>query len=96
MSANLIDSFNDVVANISSETKTLRCLSNLRAVTVNHSEGVSFQIEEIKAVVDRLEQKFADIEAFIDNELSCLDLLNDLCEKSTQQSAAINMLLKQV
>ena len=89
MSGPLADSFKYVVDSFSSETKTLRCLSNLRGVTVNNSSEVSAKIEEISTIVNRLEQKFVDMEEFVDGEISCLELLNDLFEKTTQQNAAI-------
>ena len=96
MSAPLTESFNDVVNSINSETKTLRCLSNLRGVTANKSNEVSVRIEEIAAIVSTLEQRFADMEALVDSEVSCLDMLNDLFEKSTQQNHIIDSLVKEM
>lgn len=95
MSGPLADSFKDVVDSISSETKTLRCLSNLRGITVNTSPAISTKIEEISTIVNKLEQKFVDMEEFVDGELSCLELLNDLLEKTAQQNIAITSLTQE-
>jgi hypothetical protein len=92
MSAPLADSFNQVISDITSEAKALRCLSNLRGAAAHSSPAMSSAVEEISALVDRLEHKFVDVEAFVDNELSCLDLLNDLLEKATQQQMTITTL----
>lgn len=90
----LTESFDEVVRCISSEAKTLRCLSNLRGITAHISEEASTAIEDIAAMVTRLEQRLTDTEAFIDNEISCLDLLNDLNDKSLQQQHTVHGLTR--
>ena len=85
----LTTSFNQVVADINSEAKTLRCLLNLRGLAANDANGVATKIEVIEAIVESLEQRFSDTEAFLDNEISCLDMLGDLIDKARRQELAI-------
>lgn len=94
MDTALTASFNQVIEDVSAETKTLACLSNLVGITNNPTEEILNKIDEIESIVELLEQKFADVENYLDSELSCLDLLSDLAEKVEKQSETIAELQK--
>lgn len=83
----IIASFSAFVKSIESETKILKCLSNLR--TIDSSSETMVSLREVEENVCRLEEDFERLEAMLDEEESVLVEFESLCALCKDQSLRV-------
>jgi hypothetical protein len=103
-SNSLVKSFSDLVLSLETETKLLKCLLNLRDVSLQErekshegkgherGEDVRQKLEKIEGHVENLERDLMNFEEFLDSELQIVEEIEEMNQKSIQQQNEIQTL----
>jgi hypothetical protein len=93
MSAQVNSIFGDFLTSFEREAKTLKSISNLRALGHDCPDDVVEMLKKVEEAVSSIESRMDSLEKVVDTENKCLDEnVSELTSMATKQKAAIDIL----